>query len=395
LLLLALAVPWPAAASSLFADDFEGGTLLKTDTPAGQWDVLVAPVAVNSLTPSPLAAHRGRLGLRQIDADGQTGVGNENHLQADLATPSPSVYLRFWSRSTHYDAGEYFLGAMVMVPVPVPFSGTGQAETFQLDPVLDRFASGGFSADASYNFGYTDAGDVTRWRLFEGAMLGLGTDAGTRVLWLDGVEVIRLSGIDWSGERFGGLNFGEYYGDLQYRGTLDFDDVRIDTAPPATRFEVTASDLTVGRCTPIGVALRHASGATASAPYPLSADLLVSGAAAQLFSDVSCSQPLSAAAFAAGQTDAPVYVRATAAGQLSITASMIDLLSGTTTVAATGSFDPIELHLGCGCGQPSEASLGWSLALWLLWSTRRARPTRQPSSPQSPNGPVVAGACRP
>src|SRR5688500_14734734 len=94
---LLLALPSPA---QTFSGDFESGTVLRTDLPAGSWDGVSNSNGATSIGVAAEAAHRGRFGLRVDDphAGGAGGGPVASASAASRPTAAPAFYARSWVR---------------------------------------------------------------------------------------------------------------------------------------------------------------------------------------------------------------------------------------------------------------------------------------------------------
>lgn len=169
-------------------------------------------------------------------------------------------------------------------------------------------------------------------------LTNIGTTNGTRRYFIDGLQQVTRSGIDWSSIQVKSVQVGESWSDVPtFTGTLDYDDVRLTTTsrraaswcrlPPPLKWETAKVD----------PSLRSSGGSTAHpAPYAFDAAFSVSGAAGSFFSDAACQTPNGAASLIASGTSAVVYFRPTSGGSAELSASYADFLEGTATLSVSG-----------------------------------------------------------
>ncbi len=225
-LVWSLLCAWRAAAQTVtFSDGFESGTLLGSEVPPGQWTSKVVQTTQNSLDASTLAARSGAYGLRFVDGRSTGGQGDENHLSRTLDPSTGDFEFRLWMRvASSNDAGE-IVAAMIHGPggvnrslleIVVAWPGA----QLQLQG-YDRFgANGSQKLDASWPVGWHEVALVVR---------NVGTTAGVREIWLDGVRLVQQTGIDWVGKQVDEVLLGEPWADRVWLGELHFDDVRAGT----------------------------------------------------------------------------------------------------------------------------------------------------------------------
>ena len=169
-LVLALLAALPVLAqSTTFDDDFESGTILKTDVPPGHWDTITPGAQIGSVAVTGLAAHRGGHGLRMIDLQGGgTGELAGYHLTYFYSPAPANLYLRTWMRvisSNSYHSHLMGLGgsrSFCSVNLEEP------GNTFYLEGELGSYLF--TSANVSASTG--------QWHLIEVAAHGVGTASG-------------------------------------------------------------------------------------------------------------------------------------------------------------------------------------------------------------------------
>ena len=345
--LLALLVWFPVqAAGERFASDFEG-TLLKTDTPVGVWDFLaVWPGSIQSLTQA--AATRGMRGLRIDDQDNTLGRGDSTSVYATISAPMmlSQAQLRFRFRVTSTSqAGSVVIAQALsdaanqrsLCDISLAFPGA----------LVTLSGSSRSGDDTSIDSGVRlDGGNV----LIECTLRGLRTDAGTRTLHLDSVQIAKEQ-VDFSGLSLKEIAVGEPFSeDRQFVGQLDFDDVRVADRMQASRLVLDAGSAAVASsaCVPVGVGLTDSEGTFAGLPYAADFNSALTNAA--LFSDAVCSVPIAKISFALDQTTGVVFLRPGAAPQLTFGVAFPDLVGAAVTL-------PIQLP-DAGSGDAGSADAG-------------------------------------
>jgi hypothetical protein len=370
------------AFAQTIADDFESGGLLFTDTPPGRWNSLnLLRQPQDSAAETAAAAHRGDAGLRVIDMNTQGMTPNaevELGYQAAAGISSGDYCVRGWLRVTQQN------GVGQIFPVQVETSQPQSADIceFAFDFGKVEIDVGGFDGPGSFTL--YRAGDLPdgAWHLYECHTLGIGSASGARELYVDGV-LLDNNPEDLTGLTLQQLNIGEAYGDVDFQGTLDFDDVRTSIGRPATFVVVSGvpASAAVGECVSLSVELRDVAGHPAAAPYDVVAGVSVSGVSAQLFSDA-CATPSASATVKSGQSTGAIWLRATSVGQAVIAASHLDFLSAPQQQFAIvqgsgagggnsgGGGSPAasrKFSVGCGCAQPGPLVL----LMGLRWFRRR------------------------
>ncbi len=377
-----------ADAAPLFADDAESGTRLTTDNPPGKWTAYRQDVVINSMTASAAAAHRGAFGWRHVDTDSRTVPDGQNTLVRDFTTSSSALYIRFWTRRASGGGGEVFLFQMRVNAGASP--GSHQGQLGGILPSGQLFMAG---YDSSSTYFYDSSSvviDWAQWHLIEVEVVGLGTATGASRAWVDGAPFFNrtVSRLTQSPD---GFELGEYYANnASFTGSTDFDDVRLDTTPSASRFVVQSATVPEAGCGAVVLDLQHVSGQSAGAPYALVANVSASGVGGAFYSEATCSTATSTVPFALGQAQATVWFRASGSGVASVTATHVDLLSGSGNLTVTplptdaGSADAgatpdagtapgdARYLVGCGCGA-AGATLP---ALWLFAGCVSARAAR-------------------
>jgi hypothetical protein len=361
------------ATAATFSDDFELNSL-------SRWPQLNQQTSVSLSTDSG-AAHRGQFGLRLSDDNGATGSDTQGFVGL---VPPPGItqyYFRFWLRiATPRVTGEF----VVCEIESIPETAVSSVLDLRFTLTSAQVSLAGYDAAARYPEDGNTGFSLGSWHLVEGAMLGLGTRDGSRLLWLDGMRVATGTGRDFSGVSLGQLKLGEPYADTRsYRGDLDIDDFRAGTEPPASHLAVSvASTVAEGACVPVEVSLVDSDQVSAAAQYDVEATIQISGTALQLYADAQCVTELSGALLRTGDLRVTVYFRPEGSGEVTLTASHPDLLPGqqSTQISAGGvgggggdlGLTPVR---GWGC-QASPALGAFSGVVILLGRGRQRRARR-------------------
>ena len=320
-----------------FSDDFETGTLLTSDAPAGRWTSRTNAGVGAPVTSSPAAAHRGQRGARVVDTT-TGGPGSLEFLNAVLTTRTGDAYVRTWLRLTGpTSASNYPLGL---------FSGLSQQCTTEVELNGSAWNIDGYAQPGSYS-GTAASQPLTAgvWHLLEFAQLGAGSSSGRRRAWLDGVQVVDVAA-DLGGGQVGSLVLGEYSTASGYTGTTDYDDVRVAATPHVSGLALSSSGALAEGCAAVTVTLRDSAGGTPVAPHALALDVDAGGAA--VFSGASCAAPTAAVVVDGGLSQVTFGVSASTPGTFAVSASHPDLLGGP---AAQVTFSPRPLDATCGSAQ--------------------------------------------
>jgi hypothetical protein len=374
-----LLVPVPSAAADWFSDDFETGTLRSSDSPPGRWDE--TPISSpNSLASDATAAHRGLYGLLLTDRSSTTAF----QASADVARPplTSSFFFRTWLRLRSVSTS----GDVVLVQA---LPAQVELRIARQDPVWELAVRNGSGRQyVSRRTPTTEPVREDRWYLVEFGARGLGSPAGQAWLWLDGVEVASLSGIDWQDADYQleQLRVGEPWTDTgRFVGSIDVDDVRVSATPMASHLELRLSEEAKSGCIAVEVSLRASSGdALAPAPYEVPVTLGVSAGSGSFHTDTGCKDSVESVRLPAGTPERRVYFRPNgASGKAMLRASHPDFLPATLTVDGTGgpgetpdgdeAAGPWTTDLGCSA-TGGFAMLPMLLGPWVLW--RRQRPLR-------------------
>jgi uncharacterized protein (TIGR03382 family) len=373
-----------------FADDFEGSRLLLTQNPQGAWAGVYTRYGTTVLSGS---AHRGAGGLRSIDNDAISGHQLVTFVQQHVFPFRGDLYLRGWVRlvSSTEDDGLTFMKseepnfATGHWSISVFPGGVVAAELWQGD--------GGFVSVSS------DAGALPTgaWVLLEADYRGAQTaDAGLAVR-VNGVTVAEVTHADARSSALAcaGLSVGAFFNqDGRGRFVLDWDDLRFGTRPHPVRLQVDVpGPVVLGRCTPVQLSLRDASGALRGAP----ADLSLAVVGATMFAEGTC-QTTFTPQLARGADSIGAFARFDSVVPVSLVVSHVDFLPGSAQVTPivvpvdAGAFDAgaadagprdagtsdggtlqARLSVGCDCGEgPGPLMLVVGLAVFLVHRRRAA-----------------------
>lgn len=397
--LVALLWAGVASAGEVLIDDFEATNRLTSDAPPGPWATLDSYPNV-SLTRSTAAARRGNAGLRLDDQASMMGAGDMTALYSPPLSLSQTASLRFWVRLTSTNArGGVTLGQLLSdLPDGRPFCDVGlELTTGQLQ------LNGADSAGAYVLTPSTVSFDAGSVMLVECAVRGMGSLAGERLLYANGVRVAEQRNLDLRDAGVQTAAIGQpYSADRRFVGVIDFDEVRVADRLQASRIWVDAgvNAFVRGECTPVDVGFIDSEGA----PQPMPSDVLLSSTIlqAQPFSDAACTMSSGGLVVPAGQTSVRFFVRAGINSPVTLDFSFSDLIGADFVrpiVAAgvdagapdAGSVDagapdagagpvswedagvpapPQALQVGCGCTAVPPFWLLGALAL-LLRATRR------------------------
>lgn len=374
--LLALAGARLAAAQE-FQDDVESGTLLASDPQPGawQWDSVDRPGV--SITASMAAAHRGRFGISQVDANQGSGSGVSNDLSVGFAASTAPLYARLWLRMAAMNTPGFVMAWQLHGN-----STVGTVTEFTIYDDLSIEARAWDKTSSLVSTAGPPVLEIGRWHLVEVETLGVGTAAGALRIFVDGSPYAMVTGVDWSGIYVTHMNLGEPWASLAWTGELQFDDVRLSTTRPAERIRVSTDasiPLEVGGCLPVEVSLADVEGAPAPAPYEV-VPALEAAPPGSFHADAACTQEPGALTIARGASSTVVYFRPAQEGATLIRASHPDFLSAAELALdvqpAVSPPLPLTsvLKVGCGCesaqASASQGVLGWAV-FELLRRSRR------------------------
>jgi hypothetical protein len=318
--------------ASLFGDDFESGTLLVSEMPPGQWDVMdLAPMT--AIVADPTAAHRGSVGFKVVDNYADAGPGEGGNIRKTIPMTT-SAYARVWMKMNG-------TSSVVGDIEPITLRETSSNQDLA---TLQVFPDGGIQLSGWDQSGYTFtpvAGLVDGgWQLIELAALNVGTNNGQRRVWIDG-RPAAMATEKWNGRIVDHFVLGgTWENDSRWTGTVAFDDVRITDVPPASTLLVTFVDGGApGDCLGGEISVLDSDGTMAVFPYAADPGIQVTGPAIGPL-DSTCSMA-SPPLLAVGNLLRAVYVRALAPGVVTVTTSHPDFInvSSTLFINGDGGFD--------------------------------------------------------
>lgn len=330
LLMVALLCAGGAYAQS-FEDDGETGGVLKTDSPAGRWDWR-GTLSGSSFLSSTAAAHRGLRGFRADDATTGSTPDYQTYINTTLSTPATSQFhYRFWMRiSTSNGIGSGLVGSVR--------SAVQDLVNLEYDATDGSLTVGGFNDGPNWVGGpATGTLNVGSWHLVEFSVRGVGTTSGTKEVYIDGIQVFLLSGIDWSSWDVRRIFLGEFWSNSPaFEGRIDYDDIRAATTEHASSIAVGLPGAAVeSTCVEVTLTMKSSNGLVQNAPYAFPAELAAAGAGGSFYSDAACQVPVITAPFAAGTSTASVYFKGAAAGTATVIASFVDFLPGSAPITLT------------------------------------------------------------
>jgi hypothetical protein len=361
----AVAAVFPAVASAAIplADDFESGALLLSD--GGQWSWFNDDnPALNTVAASDAGAHRGNFGLRVSDGDGAAGDHAVISVVASFPGTSNDLYARAWVRLITSNG----LGDCYFMSLGSSSSSYAVLQILDGGVALTGFDGNGHGSAPLPPLAWSPG----EWHLVELGTKGMGTDAGTRTAWVDGVQAGQTRGIDWSGATV--VDFSPAVGwedNGSFTGTFDLDDVRLSESPPASRLSLDAgaAPLSEGGCRALTVSLLDVTGAPAPAPYDVHIGLAATGVPGELFADTACATAGGTFELATGSSELTASFRPAGTGAGTLSATHPDFLSDAVPVVVGGGADggpeePFTWYLGCGCSSDPVA-LGVAVLLFL------------------------------
>jgi hypothetical protein len=390
---LALTLAGAAGAQTVVADDFESSVL---PVPGGAWSAVVQEPAV-TLAESPLAAHRGAMGLRVTDStDAGAANGPESFVQFVLQPDfSGKVYFaRGWFAVGVSNPGTGSVDVLQLTAdagngQPVPIAAFRLSFTNNQLQSVGTDATGATTAD---NLGPLPAVDT--WHLLETWTEGFGTDGGSRQTALDGVK-FNAHNMDFTGLALDDLRVGEVAngGPDDWSGILNFDDVRTSLAAPASRLALSAggTSVTAGTCVAANAGLTLSGGGAGPAPYAFAPNLTNTDTSGRFFDNAGCAAGGPPASFDAGDSAVGLWVRFGQAGAFQLGASYPDFLpasplafdvapapdAGTPDAGSEGDAgvmpdagppNGLVWRAGCGCGATPASSVAVLLILLAGWA---------------------------
>lgn len=380
-----------AHAQTLLTDDFESANLLTTQMPPGRWSYLGSSEPTNTLSTAPEAAHWGDGGLLLSDITAGSSSGQVNWLVGDgVPDGQGDIHVRAWVRMTGNNPNQNLNVLMIHGSI-----AASTLSEFRVDPGATP-GLGGYDATSGYSFLNGSKFALGVWMLVEVSALAVGTPAGRRELWVDGVLRLSQANIDWTGKNYTSVLVGTPWGDRSWVGQLSFDDLRVTNEPPATRLSIQLApgsprDLPVGRCARLVIGLKDAPGAVATAPYEVEVELSDGiGVGGSFFSSLDCTgAAVRWVTLVSGASVATFGWRPTTLGVHPLLATHPDFLAGTSPVSVVPDPGPGDagaaqpdggtqgarlrpLAVGCDCGSTNGVSFPFVLVL-AQRLTRRAR----------------------
>ncbi len=338
-----------ATAQVTFPDNFEG-TLLQSQTPAGQWQSITSPDFPSTLAIDAAAAHRGQSGLRITDT---TTLPDTGELGSALYRPiagSNAQHVRFWFRAGTLTSATNQWVNIAMIHA----QSTNQAVAeLYFDAQDKRLHLQAFGKTSTTPERKSVSFDATVWHLIELSTENMGSNSARASAAIDGQVSVSIAGIDWSGVNYTGLYVGQpYAAGLAFTGTLDFDDYRASAAEPASKlaFSIRPSLLRVGGCVTGLIELRTAKDAAAPAPEAVPITL----SAPNFTFGPSCQTLGSPISIAEGGSSAFFAVRADAAGMAQVRMSTPDFI-GSEFAANVLENDPGDAGADAGLPQTPDA----------------------------------------
>jgi len=217
--LLACALAMTAGAQTTAQDGFEGN-LLSSEAPPGVWGYKVEQEPLNFFGTSAAAAKSGSFGLRNVDTTTGPKFVTANGLVLPVASDAGGSqhYERVWFRGSNHN----LVSAAKVISMDLAPLGLPAAEVYFEARTLRLKYFNRFMAESTPFIATLDADG--QWVLIELFVTGLGTDAGTVALSLDGQLRSFSQGINWGGERLSAFGLGNLFGQSNFTATLDFDD---------------------------------------------------------------------------------------------------------------------------------------------------------------------------
>lgn len=361
-----------AAGSAEFTDDFETGGLVENDSPPGSWSEIPPQPAANLVNAEVAARHRGQYGMRWTDSDVEMGEGSQRQVMYFFDAAEPVLRARFWARIVSLSGAGRFFPFVLQEEI----SHTTLAD-LQVEVPAGRIWMGGTDRLGGLVALPTDLSvPMGDWHLFELEVAGVGSAAGQRRLWVDGISAGVQTGVDWMGLTLTAAHLG---GPWQLprlpTGVIDFDDFRMSSQPHATRLVVAGpSTGKVGECLPVQVGLLDVDDRPAQAPYPITVTEGSSTPSLSLHEDSRCASnaPPTISAQASG---VEAFVRLHAAGHQVLLAEHPDFLPPRrpleVEVVGEEGAHLLDLRVGCACSSSGDslAFLGPLLGA-LFWRSR-------------------------
>jgi hypothetical protein len=298
-----------------FADDFESGTLLLGDAPAGRW-TNVYPPGPSTLVLSLVDGHQSERAFRLSDVTEATGEGSELHLYTEFPPRMGDLYVRLWMRVSNSNGK----GVAALPEVYGTLLAKGTLLAVMFDGAAHELGVVGYDGLGIFREGPERARLADGWHQLAFSTVGLGTQGGVRSLLVDGSLVVAQSGIDWRGAQIDRLLIGEpFANDRSITGNFDFDDVRASSSPLALRWELaTGAAPRQGQCAAATIRAVDATSFGRAESTPLTASLSSSGAQTGFFADAACLEPSAKVTLPAGYLARVLFFRTAAPGAVTL-----------------------------------------------------------------------------
>jgi hypothetical protein len=248
------------SAQTQLVDDFEG-SLLRIDVPPGVWFGFANPRANVSMQVAGGCGYGGNACLRLTDRASSAGAENSLIVTSELSGAGRQRS-RFWFRPTIDSPGIQM--AFAFISINSGISTAVESVYFFANRQLGIQCWDGLSIPTIPS---TRVPAPTGWMLVELATEGVGTNNGQCALALNGVEVARQTGLNWSGRSYNGHALGQNYGERSFTGALDYDNYRISRSPIPSRITLSANpaSATTAECREVTIEF-HESFAAATVP---------------------------------------------------------------------------------------------------------------------------------
>jgi hypothetical protein len=294
LIAVALALSPLVAVAAYPIQDFESGSLPGSCTQ----DFFNGTTA----TASGPGAHRGSFGLRVVDTNSPpNGTGTEYQLVCAI---SPAVngafYLRVWLKLSGINNQGTFEAIQILsatfpngdsVVSAVEVTPTGSNGSFRMREAGTNPGSGVSQG------GYGSTFASGSWNLIEVWVDRMGQSNGSVRFYVNGTQQTQRTGLNFNGHTISSVKLGEpFSSDLDFAGTIDFDDLRTGNTPPASRVAVSlpgGSAVPVGQCVDLSISVISSfTGAAVAAPFDAPLTAVPGGAGGTVHQTNSCGSAL-------------------------------------------------------------------------------------------------------
>jgi hypothetical protein len=335
-----------AAAQVTFSDGFEG-TLLQSQTPAGQWANQTTTLYPSIVEVTAAAAHRGASGLRLTDSTALPATGAVGSALYRPISGSNAQHIRFWFRAGVLTSATNQWVNIAMIHAQ---STNGAIAELYFDAQDKRLYAQAFGKTSTMPENRGVSFDASIWHLIELSAENMGTNSGKVSTAIDGQVSISFSGIDWSGAGYTGLFLGQPYATGQA-----IDDYRASAIAPASKlaFSVRPGVLRVGGCVSGLIELRTANDVAAPAPEAV----LLNLSAPNFIFGPSCQTLGTPISIAQGASSAFFSVRADAPGMAPVRLSAADFIGTefTATVVEGDAGEPGDAGPDASTPEPPDA----------------------------------------